>query len=118
MKALVKAVLIACALSASTFAFAQTANAPVTRAEVQADLVRVEQAGYRPAAKDPYYPSDIQAADAKVAAQGQMPEAASVGGVPTGASQAGAPLALNDAPGLRSPLKHVMLPADAGPGPA
>lgn len=97
MKALIKAVLIACALSAPAFAFAQAANAPVTRAQVQADLVRVEQAGYRPAAVDPYYPADIQAAEAKIAAQPETPEAASVGGVTTGASQAGAPLAANDA---------------------
>jgi hypothetical protein len=97
MKALVKAVLIACALGAPTFVFAQAANAPVTRAEVQADLVRVEQAGYHPAAKDPYYPADIQAAEAKIATQRQTPEAASVGGVATGVSQAGAPLALNTA---------------------
>lgn len=97
MKALIKSVLIACALSAPTFAFAQAANAPVTRAEVRADLVRVEQAGYRPAAKDPYYPADIQAAEAKIATQRQTPESASVGGVTPGASQAGAPLALNDA---------------------
>src|SRR5246127_2494371 len=97
MKALVKAVLIACALSASTFAFPKPANAPVTRAEVKADLVRVEQAGYRPAAKDPNYPADIQAADAKIAAQDQTPGAASIGGAPmTGASQAAPPLAVND----------------------
>ncbi|MGF6598603.1 hypothetical protein P3T23_003320 [Paraburkholderia sp. GAS448] len=97
MKALIKAVLIASALSSPTFVFAQAANAPVTRAEVRADLVRVEQAGYRPAAKDRYYPADIQAAEAKIAAQRQTPEAASVGGVTTGASQAGAALAMNDA---------------------
>ncbi|TKC87674.1 DUF4148 domain-containing protein [Trinickia terrae] len=101
MKALIKAVLIACALSAPAFAFAQAANGPVTRAEVKADLVRAEQAGYRPASNENNYPADIQAAEAKIAAQGQTPEAASVGGVPmTGASQAGAPLApvaMNDA---------------------
>ena len=97
MKALTKAVLIACALSAPAFAFAQTANAPVTRAQVQADLVLVELAGYRPAATDPYYPADLQAAVAKIAAQNQTPEAASLGGVTTGASQAGALLASNDA---------------------
>jgi hypothetical protein len=97
MKAPIKAVLIACALSAPTFVFAQAANAPVTRAEVQADLVRLEQAGYRPQANDLYYPAAIQAAEAKIAAQRQTPEATSVGGVTTGASQAGAPLALNDA---------------------
>ncbi|SAK44890.1 DUF4148 domain-containing protein [Caballeronia ptereochthonis] len=97
MKTLIKTVLIACALSAPAFAFAQADNAPVTRAEVRADLVRVEQAGYRPAAVDPYYPADIQAAEAKIAAHGQTPEAASVGGVTTGMSQAGGPLASNDA---------------------
>ena len=100
MKALSKAVLIACALGAPTFAFAQAANAPMTRAEVQADLVRVEQAGYRPAAKDPYYPADIQAAEAKIAAQRQTPEAASVGGVMTATSQADAPRTVNTAQSL------------------
>ena len=97
MKALIKAVLFGCALSAPGFSFAQAANAPVTRAEVKADLVRVEQAGYRPQAEDPNYPADIQAADAKIAAQDQTPGAASIGGVPmTGASQAAPPLAMND----------------------
>jgi len=69
MKALLKAVLVSCALAAPALAFAQVTTAPVTRAEVRADLVRVEQAGYRPVASDPSYPADIQAADAKVAAQ-------------------------------------------------
>ena len=97
MKALIKAVLIGCALSAPGFSFAQAANGPVTRAEVKADLVRVEQAGYRPQAEDPNYPADIQAADAKIAAQDQTPGAASIGGVPmTGASQAAPALAMND----------------------
>lgn len=103
MKALIKAVLIASALSAPAFAFAQATNAPVTRAEVQADLVRVEQAGYRPAAKDLSYPNDIQAAEAKVAAQQQTPEAAQVGGVTAGSSQAGGRLALN---GVQSVFTH------------
>src|ERR1700739_4770630 len=98
MKALIKAVLISCALSAPAFAFAQATNAPLTRAEVKADLVRVEQAGYRPGGRDLYYPADIQAAEAKIAAQGQTPEAASFGGTPmTGTSQGGAPIAMNDA---------------------
>jgi Domain of unknown function (DUF4148) len=97
MKALIKAVLIATALSAPAFAFAQATNGPVTRAQVRADLVRLEQAGYRPAGTDPYYPADIQAAEAKVAAQNQNLEATSVGGVAAGTSQTGAPLASNDA---------------------
>jgi uncharacterized protein DUF4148 len=41
-----------------------------TRAEVRADLIRLEQAGYNPSATDDAtYPADIQAAEAKVATQ-------------------------------------------------
>jgi len=69
MNNLIRAVLLSCALSAPIAAFAQTAGGPVTRADVRADLVRVEQAGYRPISNDPNYPEDIQAAEAKVAAQ-------------------------------------------------
>lgn len=96
MKALIKAVLIACTLSVPVFAFAQAANTPLTRAQVRADLIRVEQAGYNPAAKDPAYPADIQAAEAKIAAQRQASGGDSVGGVSmTGAFRAGAPAAAN-----------------------
>ena len=57
------------ALAAPALSFAQS-NGPVTRAEVRADLVRVEQAGYQPArGEDVYYPANIQAAEAKIAAQ-------------------------------------------------
>ncbi|RDU98198.1 DUF4148 domain-containing protein [Trinickia dinghuensis] len=101
MKALIKAVLIACTLSAPVFAFAQATNAPLTRAQVRADLIRVEQAGYHPDASDPNYPDDIQAAEAKIAAQGQAAEMNAVGGVPmASASQAGSPVALSDTQSL------------------
>jgi hypothetical protein len=97
MKAPLQVLLISCALSVPALAFAQADNGPVTRAEVRADLVRLEQAGYRPDGSDVYYPADIQAAEAKVAAQARSPEASSVGGVSmTGSSQSGVPLALND----------------------
>jgi hypothetical protein len=57
------------ALAAPALSFAQS-NGPVTRAEVRADLVRVEQAGYQPGVgEDINYPADIQAAEAKIAAQ-------------------------------------------------
>ncbi|CAB3965723.1 purine nucleoside phosphorylase [Burkholderia cenocepacia] len=69
MNNLIRAVLLSCALSAPIVAFAQTADHALTRADVRADLVRVEQAGYRPISNDPNYPDDIQAAEAKVAAQ-------------------------------------------------
>jgi hypothetical protein len=68
-KALVCLALAAGALTAPVLSFAQS-NAPVTRAEVRADLVRLEQAGYNPSvANDADYPASIQAAEAKVAAQ-------------------------------------------------
>lgn len=69
MNNLIRAVLLSCALSAPIVAFAKTADGMVTRADVRADLVRVERAGYRPISNDPNYPEDIQAAEAKVAAQ-------------------------------------------------
>jgi hypothetical protein len=57
---------------------------------VRADLVQVEQAGYRPGAgTDVYYPADIQAAEQHVAAK-QGVIAADVGGA-AGAAESGAP---------------------------
>ena len=71
------------ALAAPTLSFAQSTNAPVTRAEVRADLVRVEKAGYQPGiGEDINYPADIQAAEAKIAAQdSQKMSNDAVGGV-------------------------------------
>lgn len=69
MKSLITLALIAGTLASPVISFAQSSNAPVTRAEVRADLVRIEQAGYRPSGEDPHYPEDIQAAEAKVGAQ-------------------------------------------------
>lgn len=45
-----------------------TSQRPKTRAEVRAELVRLEQAGYNPATANDYdYPQNIQAAEARVA---------------------------------------------------
>jgi hypothetical protein len=94
MKMLACLTLAASALAIPVLGFAQTSPAQITRAEVRADLVRVEQAGYNPARSDDAdYPADIQAAEAKVAAQdtAQLTNDA-VGGVPSsGTSAAGAP---------------------------
>ncbi|MGG1945311.1 DUF4148 domain-containing protein [Trinickia sp. NRRL B-1857] len=98
MKGLIKAVLVASTLSVPVFAFAQVDNVPVTRAEVKADLVRVEQAGYYPKGNDVYYPDDIQAAEAKIAAQRGAANATGVGGVAmTGTSKAGGAVAIRGA---------------------
>ena len=98
MKSLIKAVAIAAVLAAPIASFAQSSQQPVTRADVRADLIRVEQAGYNPgASNDPTYPSDIQAAERRVQAQNpavaqtQEPVAdtSGYGGAVSGSSQAG-----------------------------
>jgi peptidoglycan hydrolase-like protein with peptidoglycan-binding domain len=67
MKIAMKIAIVA--LSAAPLAaLAQTSDG-LTRAQVKQDLQRLEQAGYNPSERDAYYPSDIQAAEAKVDAQ-------------------------------------------------
>ncbi|OAJ61647.1 hypothetical protein A6V36_23105 [Paraburkholderia ginsengiterrae] len=69
MKSLVQAVALVVVLAGPVASFAQTEQ-PLTRAEVKAQLKQIEQAGYNPAASsDSTYPADIQAAEARVAAQ-------------------------------------------------
>lgn len=65
MKSLVLTAVVASALIAPVASFAQS-NQPVTRAEVRAQLVQLEQAGYNPVASDAQYPRDIQTAEARV----------------------------------------------------
>jgi hypothetical protein len=91
MKTLVSTLIIFTALTSPLVCFAQS-NAPVTRAEVRADLVKVEKAGYDPSvANDIHYPEDIEAAEAKIAAQDNRKMASdAVGGTTTGTSAAGA----------------------------
>lgn len=89
MKSLIQSVVIAAAFAAPVAVFAQS-NAPVTRAQVQADLVQFEQAGGRVSlGNDPYYPADAQAAQARVIAQNGSNQA--VGGVQAGSSASGSP---------------------------
>jgi hypothetical protein len=70
MKKLALLALTLSALVSSSVTFAQSASAPLTRAQVRAELIRLERAGYNPATvNDVTYPADILAAEAKVAAQ-------------------------------------------------
>ncbi|MGU7775504.1 DUF4148 domain-containing protein [Burkholderia sp. MR1-5-21] len=64
MKSIIYAVVAATALSASYGAFAQSSQ--VTREQVRAELVQLEQAGYRPEVADLQYPQALQAAQARV----------------------------------------------------
>jgi len=91
MKSLIQAVAIAAVLATPVVSFAQSSQ-PLTRAEVRAQLAQIEQAGYSPArGRDPYYPTDIQAAEARVAAQNGTAQAGTSGYGPatSGSSQSG-----------------------------
>ncbi|MFC0397384.1 DUF4148 domain-containing protein [Paraburkholderia rhizosphaerae] len=61
----IAALFTVCAVSVPLAAQAQSSNAPVTRADVQADLARVEQAGYDPHKVGPHYPADVQAVESR-----------------------------------------------------
>jgi hypothetical protein len=84
MKTLIQTAAVAIALALPVAAFAQS-NAPVTRAEVQAQLEQLKSAGYNPAGDKVHYPSGIEAAQARIDAQHED----AYGGVADGASQAG-----------------------------
>lgn len=91
MKNLIQAVVVAAALAAPVAVFAQD-NAPLTRAQVRAELVQLEKAGYKPAVgEDPHYPEALQAAEARVAQQqvAQGADQSGYGGQPQGVSAAG-----------------------------
>ena len=86
MKSLINAVALAALIAVPVASFAQS-NQPVTRAQVRAELVQLEKAGYNPSVSDDAtYPANIQAAEARVAAQNS-----GYGPSTSGSSQAGAP---------------------------
>jgi hypothetical protein len=87
MKSLIKAVALAVVLAAPVVSFAQS-NQPLTRAEVRNQLVQLEKAGYNPSVSDATYPADIQAAEARVAAENGS--TSGVGGAVSGSSDSGA----------------------------
>jgi hypothetical protein len=86
MKSLIQTVVVAAALAAPALSFAQS-NAPVTRAQVRADLVQLEKAGYHPGDDEAHYPVAVQAAEARIAAQKEA--ATGYGGVANGVSESG-----------------------------
>ncbi|WP_250534547.1 DUF4148 domain-containing protein [Caballeronia sp. AZ10_KS36] len=86
-KSIVPAIVIASALAAPAFAHAGE-NGALTRAEVKAQLVELQRAGYNPSSDRTTYPAAIQAAEARIqAAQGVA--ATSFGGSADGASASG-----------------------------
>jgi len=100
MKSLIQAVTIAVAFAAPVAAFAQS-NAPLTRAQVKAELAQFEQAGGRVnTSNDPYYPADAQVAQARVNAQNGNNEG--YGGVQAGTASGAPVVAPAHADGLQS----------------
>ncbi|WP_175811393.1 DUF4148 domain-containing protein [Burkholderia contaminans] len=91
MKSLIKAVALAALVAAPVVSFAQSNQQPLTRAQVRAELVQLEKAGYNP--NDWInYPENIQAAQAKIAAApntGAQADATGYGSNPAAASQSG-----------------------------
>jgi hypothetical protein len=90
VKSVIFAVAATSALAVSLAAFAQSdTQAPVTRAQVLAELQQLEQAGYNPSTgEDVNYPQDVQAAEARVAAPNGS---TGYGGVKSGSSASGSP---------------------------
>ncbi|MFM0396202.1 DUF4148 domain-containing protein [Paraburkholderia phytofirmans] len=64
----IQSLIVAAAVALPALSFAQS-NQPLTRAQVRAELVQLEKAGYNPAGDETQYPRNIQAAEARVSAQ-------------------------------------------------
>ncbi|WP_109483046.1 DUF4148 domain-containing protein [Paraburkholderia sp. C35] len=84
MKTLIRTAAVAVLLTLPIASFAQT-TAPVTRADVEAQLTQLERAGYNPIGDKTGYPAQLEAAQARVDAQHQD----AYGGVADGTSQSG-----------------------------
>jgi hypothetical protein len=89
MKSLLYTAIAASVLAIPAVSFAQQSNTPVTRAQVRAELIQIEQAGYNPASRDINYPQEIQAAQARVAAAQGQTQSSSYGPAVSGSSQSG-----------------------------
>jgi hypothetical protein len=92
MKSLISAVVVVASLAAPAFAFAQQSDTQLSRAQVRAELVQLEKAGYNPNINDVAYPSNIQAAQQRVSTQtlAQAPtQSSDYGSVANGSSESG-----------------------------
>jgi hypothetical protein len=95
MKKLIPAVVVAAALAIPAISFAQSSQQGLTRAQVRAELVQLEQAGYNPSADHVNYPQEIQAAQARVTQENLANGDTSGYGAPAvGTSQSGAAVAV------------------------
>ncbi|HDR9100712.1 TPA: DUF4148 domain-containing protein [Burkholderia vietnamiensis] len=91
MKLIIYAAIAASVLAAPIASFAQSEQG-LTRAQVRAELVQLEQNGYKPLASDAQYPQNIEAAEQRI--QPNQPvlaqaDTSGYGAVATGAGQSG-----------------------------
>jgi hypothetical protein len=98
---LVQSLLVAALVAVPVASFAQS-NHALTRADVRAELVQLQKAGYNPASDNTQYPQNIEAAEARINAQKDSATAA-YGGAEQGSSAAGA----------RSTMTHTSAPEQA-----
>ena len=90
---LVQSLIVAALVAVPVVSFAQSQPQQLTRAEVRAELVQLEKAGYNPSSDNTQYPQNIEAAEARISA-GQ------------GATAHGGVVSSGSASGSREPMKH------------
>jgi len=83
---LVQSLFVAALVAVPALSFAQSSE-PLTRADVRAELVQLEKAGYNPSSDHTQYPKNIEAALSRINAQNGL--AASYGGAATNDSASG-----------------------------
>jgi hypothetical protein len=84
---LVQSLIVAAALVVPAVSSFAQSNQPVPRAEVKAQLIQLEKAGYNPTGDQTQYPANIQAAETRV--NGDNAAANSFGGVADSTSATG-----------------------------
>jgi Domain of unknown function (DUF4148) len=101
---LVQSLIIAGIVAVPAVSFAQS-NEPLTRADVRAQLVQLENAGYSLAGDQTTYPENIQAAQARVNAENGL-AAASYGMSANGSSASGSRSTESEVNGLGPIYAH------------
>ncbi|KVD08119.1 hypothetical protein WI80_15075 [Burkholderia ubonensis] len=91
MKSIIYAAIAASVLATPIASFAQSEQG-LTRDQVKAELVQLEQNGYKPQATDSQYPADIQAAEQRIQPMLAHADTSGYGAVATGAAQSGRPM--------------------------
>jgi hypothetical protein len=89
IQSLIVAASVAAAVASPTVSLAQS-NQPLTRADVRAQLVELQKAGYNPASDQTQYPKNIEAAEARLDVQKGV-LASSYGSASAGSSASGSP---------------------------